>query len=147
MSIRVDLVNDILDDGTVICNAVKQGCYFSMTIKYPGDVGLNNPIGQIRNASIEDGGTVLGNFSFQAAVYNPGTDKTELLVELTNVVTDAIPETEYQYTVDANSTPPTVPPSERNCWYYDIKAEDNSGVCLRLIDYGLIQVLSKYSEV
>lgn len=150
---RLDLINNILEDGTQIKRAIKQGNDYRIIIRYPANLTNAVFLGEIRDAPLDSDGVVLATFAFGSPSFD-GTH-TEVTASIVGEETELIPFTKYNYTINqfssdgvlipAQPDPPSKPATEKNCWLYDLKAID-SGNEIGLIDYGLVQVIARYTE-
>ena len=153
MGARLDLVNNILDDNTQIKRAIKQGNDYQLRLQYEGDISAGTFLGQIRRNTVDNQGGLLADFSFSSTfdgVY------TNIVAKIAGEVTETIPATKYDFTInqfekDGQLFPefpdqPIVPPSAKNCWFYDLKVVLPDSQEIGLIDFGLVEVIGRFTE-
>ena len=115
-------------------DAIQQGRDYEVIILYPGDVSTGIPVAEIRDNTVQQGGTVLATFSYDTLSYDAVNNKTTIILRLTNSDTDSIPETPLITSNRLQSA------DKYNQW--DAYLQFN-GKNLRMIEQGFVQVLGK----
>lgn len=125
-------INQInLVDTETTCNSITQGESFSKTYLYPGDVTAATPTGQIRDNYAQDGGLLLGEFTFDTLTYFSTEDKTKIVANLDPATTSAIPYTDFL----GEGTP-----TKKNCHLYDIELTFPTTEVKKVVRTSLVQV-------
>ena len=128
---KFDLIDGVLV-GTEIKNfAIVQGATYQVSFRYPSDVSLATPYGQIRTKYAQDVNELLADFSFLPMVYDSLENKTLITAQLTADQTSQIPYTKYQGGDN---------PSIRNCHVYDMELHFVGGIKKKIVTVGLVQV-------
>lgn len=114
--------------------AIQQGRDTKITILYPGDQTTGIPNAEIRDRTIEQGGTILATFSYDPLTYDGVTDKTTITLTLSATETELIPETPEIKSDRLQSA------DKYDQWdaYLAIGGEN-----LRMVEQGFVQVLGR----
>lgn len=108
--------------------AIKQGKTYEFSFKYGSNLTIGVIRGQIRDRYAQEGGELLGEFSFSVS-WNEEESKSLVVVRLSATQTSVISYTRYQGVGEA---------TVRNCYVYDIEYEEN-GTVIELLS-GLVEV-------
>lgn len=108
--VEVPLIGDL---------AILQGeTYQALSLTFPGDLSTWTPRGQIRSKLLEESGTLLAEFSFEASTYDADADTTTVNPRLTPTQTASLPKTKWQGIGEY---------SKAAVYYYDIELESDTG--------------------
>lgn len=108
--VEVPLIGDL---------AILQGeTYQALSLTFPGDLSTWTPRGQIRSKLLEESGTLLAEFTFEASTYDADADTTTVNPRLTPAQTTSLPKTKWQGIGEYSKT---------SVYYYDIELESDTG--------------------
>lgn len=135
----VDKAKITIDGVTTIKDlSVKQNTTYTLFLTFPEDIRSYKLKGEIRNKSLDLGGTLLANFSFANIVYDSVTNKTSFLATITAPASSNLPPTKYQGKGELNF---------KTAYVYDLKLIRPDGVIVNLIDLSFIQVKPTVTDI